>query len=239
MSNPLTSSAEASPVRTYPSLVTALASKVLAAVSGSSTSDSFASFDPATWSLRTSGRSEAEGSTSSSVALPKAGTMRSGSLFELPTLARLTDASGFSSSLGEAECPSAWATPTARDWKSGQVSEATHERNARPLSEQVARAWATPTRSDGTGGPGWNREGARTWPTATATDASSSSKTNKAGETYGNAHTGTTLFDAVRTFTSGRPDRMTAPRGPTISDDSLDGLPLFEAGGSTPSSSSP
>lgn len=32
-----------------------------------------------------------------------------------------------------------WATATARDWKSGEHSEATAERNARPLNEQ---AWA-------------------------------------------------------------------------------------------------
>jgi hypothetical protein len=29
------------------------------------------------------------------------------------------------------------ATPTARDWKSGKASQATHERNSRPLSEQI------------------------------------------------------------------------------------------------------
>lgn len=29
------------------------------------------------------------------------------------------------------------ATPTARDWRSGKASEATHEKNSRPLSEQV------------------------------------------------------------------------------------------------------
>jgi hypothetical protein len=29
------------------------------------------------------------------------------------------------------------ATPTARDWKSGKASDATMERNSRPLSEQI------------------------------------------------------------------------------------------------------
>lgn len=43
----------------------------------------------------------------------------------------------------------AWATPTARDWRSGEASEATHARNARPLNEQmVAAAWPTPKESD-------------------------------------------------------------------------------------------
>lgn len=30
-----------------------------------------------------------------------------------------------------------WATPTARDWKSGKASAATHAKNSRPLSEQT------------------------------------------------------------------------------------------------------
>lgn len=30
-----------------------------------------------------------------------------------------------------------WATPTTRDWRSGKASEATHARNAHPLSEQA------------------------------------------------------------------------------------------------------
>lgn len=34
-----------------------------------------------------------------------------------------------------------WATPTARDCKSTQASDATHEKNARPLSEQAGQ-WA-------------------------------------------------------------------------------------------------
>jgi hypothetical protein len=32
------------------------------------------------------------------------------------------------------------ATPTARDWRSGKASEATHAKNSRPLSEQVGGA---------------------------------------------------------------------------------------------------
>lgn len=33
--------------------------------------------------------------------------------------------------------PAMMATLTARDWRSGKASEATHQRNARPLSEQL------------------------------------------------------------------------------------------------------
>jgi hypothetical protein len=39
-----------------------------------------------------------------------------------------------------------WATPAARDWKSGDASEATMAKNARPLNEQAVNlaGWATP-----------------------------------------------------------------------------------------------
>ena len=39
-----------------------------------------------------------------------------------------------------------WATPTARDWRSGAASETTMERNARPLNEQMVNlaSWGTP-----------------------------------------------------------------------------------------------
>ena len=30
-----------------------------------------------------------------------------------------------------------WGTPTARDWRSGKASQATHDKNSRPLSEQI------------------------------------------------------------------------------------------------------
>ena len=37
-----------------------------------------------------------------------------------------------------------WPTPAARDWKSGHASQATLERNSRPLNE-IVTAWPTPT----------------------------------------------------------------------------------------------
>lgn len=39
-----------------------------------------------------------------------------------------------------------WATPAARDWKSGKASQETMKGNSRPLNEQVTN-WATPTSS--------------------------------------------------------------------------------------------
>lgn len=45
-----------------------------------------------------------------------------------------------------------WRTPVARDWKNGDASQDTLDRNARPLSEQVILAgWTTPQAHDETG----------------------------------------------------------------------------------------
>ena len=49
----------------------------------------------------------------------------------------------------EGEEISEWPTPTKRDWKSGCASEATHDRNARPLSEVVHK------QSPGSLNPDW------------------------------------------------------------------------------------
>jgi DNA (cytosine-5)-methyltransferase 1 len=45
----------------------------------------------------------------------------------------LSDRSGDGLATAVSRC----ATPTARDWKSGKASDATMERNSRPLSEQI------------------------------------------------------------------------------------------------------
>jgi len=43
----------------------------------------------------------------------------------------------------------AWGTPAARDWKNGDASQETLDKNARPLSEQVILAgWPTPMKQD-------------------------------------------------------------------------------------------
>lgn len=43
-----------------------------------------------------------------------------------------------------------WATPTARDWRSGHASEATMSKNSRPLNEQAVTlaVWPTPIAGD-------------------------------------------------------------------------------------------
>lgn len=46
------------------------------------------------------------------------------------------------------------ATPAARDWKSGQASQETLEKNSRPLNEQVVASWSTPAAAHATGNHG-------------------------------------------------------------------------------------
>ena len=56
-----------------------------------------------------------------------------------PTVCGNHNRKGASATSGDglATAVKAFATPTARDWKSGKASEATMERNSRPLSEQI------------------------------------------------------------------------------------------------------
>lgn len=122
----------------------ALASRVLAAVCGSSSRESLASYDPASSSWRTSQRSLFEEWMPFSGRLPHSGTMRGGRLFELSTLERRTGASGCSSLLGEA-----WPTPDARDSQpEGLAAGARRMERWSTLGLQTAaRIWPTPDAS--------------------------------------------------------------------------------------------
>lgn len=107
-----------------------------------------------------------EGLMSSSVDLPKAGTVRSGSLYELPTLARLTDESdcsswptatvkgnhnrkGLSPSSGDGLATAAgmWGTPTVAMTQGGNLTRS-GARNNELLLKGQAKHWATPTARD-------------------------------------------------------------------------------------------
>lgn len=66
----------------------------------------------------------------SSVILPIWGMMQDGVLFQHPTRERPIDGTGFGF----------WPTPTSRDWRSGKASQATMEKNSRPLSEVVCQS---------------------------------------------------------------------------------------------------
>ncbi len=103
------SSAAASPVRTCLTRGRALASRVSAAVCGTSSRESFANYDPESSSWRTSQRSLLGDWTPFSEAFPKRGMMRSGLMSALPMSERRTDASDSSSSRGG----EMWPTPAA------------------------------------------------------------------------------------------------------------------------------
>lgn len=127
---------EDSRVRTSHSLARALASTVLDRVCGRKWSASFARYDLATSSWRTSQLSLLGDSTESSVTLPKAGTMRSGSLSAPATWEPLTDESGSSS----------WPTPLVARAK-GQWSGNNRD-NWRPSLEGAVVNWPTPQARD-------------------------------------------------------------------------------------------
>ena len=51
----------------------------------------------------------------------------------------------------EDQAANLWATPAARDNKSGQASQETLNKNARPLNEQATMLWSTPGKADADG----------------------------------------------------------------------------------------
>ena len=187
-----TSSSAGGLAQTSASPARELASLVLQAVSGSRCSASLASYDPSSLSLKMSQLSLLGDSTLSSADFPIAGTTRSGSLFELPTLARLIGELGSSSSDGD-ETP--WPTPTAGDAKaSGSRNlEGSKAHAGVSLTDAVlhggsttprqASLWATPTGHDADSPGGMSTRGdkgptpdglaaqVRAWPTPTAQDA--------------------------------------------------------------------
>jgi len=126
-SSQLTSSAGDSPARISVAPERALAWTESVAGCGSNTCESFASYDPESSSLRTSQRCLLEGWTSYSEALPKAGMMQSGQLYELPTLALRTSEKGCSS----------WPTASATDDK-------TTSKPGQRRGQLADALWATP-----------------------------------------------------------------------------------------------
>ena len=115
--------------------------------SGLSTLASFANFDPATCSWRTSQLSLFGDSTWSSPTWPRAGTTRNGIAFPLPPSAPLTAVTG-----------SSWLpTPSATPYGSNQSPSPGAA--VRPSLEKIARMWPTPTVNDSRNGA--NRTSAR------------------------------------------------------------------------------
>ena len=186
-------------VRTSATPGSASASKASAAGSGRSTPESFAKWDHDTSSWRTSQLSLFADSTLCSPTFTRSGSMRSGKLFERPTLERPTEGS---------ECLS-WPTPDAMVANDGQDVESYQARRRR-LQEKhrngngaglvlamAAKMWPTPNVVEDRGSPEvWQarRErlkaanpalgdlhlglsiAAKMWPTASASDGKGSAQ---------------------------------------------------------------
>jgi hypothetical protein len=128
-----------SPAKTSPLPAEARGSTESARVFGASTPDSFASYDPATSSWRTSQPSLLGGWESFSATWPRAGMTRSGTAFRLQPLAPLTR--GTESGL--------WPTPTKSDGAGGPGNSG---RAGGVNLRTAVRMWPTPQASDGSRG---------------------------------------------------------------------------------------
>ena len=136
-----TSSPAASPARTSARLGRAQDSPESDRACGSSTCGSCPNCDPLGFSLKTSLLSALAGLTPWRLAWKRKATPSGRSWWVLGRSGLRT---------GESECGlSEWATPTTRDWRSTAASSETHDRNARPLSEQAGKDWPTPKTADG------------------------------------------------------------------------------------------
>jgi hypothetical protein len=108
--------AEDFPARIFLLLAKELGSRANAQDFGRNMRDSFASFDPATYSWRTSQRCLVEDWTKFSEIWPRSGMTRSGIAFPLPTLAPLTGETG----------SGLWPTPRSADGDKGIRSAQGH-----------------------------------------------------------------------------------------------------------------
>jgi hypothetical protein len=185
--HPLTSSAEAFPVRTSAMPESGQESTENAAACGPSMRESFANYDPATSSWRTSQLCLDGAWSEFSETWPRAGMTQSGKAYELPMLAPHTDENesgslptpkateheggysthGGADSLGRMATKGTWPTPTAvHMWPTPQVHDATGGRGKNNLfadghyyPHDLADAVKSPL-----------------WPTPTADDANNATR---------------------------------------------------------------
>jgi hypothetical protein len=144
MELPLMSSAEDSPVRTFPSQERELAWQASAAAYGRSSPVLLASYDPDTRSWKTSQLCLVEGLQTFSETWPRSGMMRSGIAYRLPQLVRLTDATAFG------------LLPTPHGAGGGGSSRGGDRYGEIPTLQGMARAglWPTPISADAGEGRG-------------------------------------------------------------------------------------
>ena len=122
------------------------------ATSGLNSQGSFAFFDPATRSWRTSAATLDSGFPMFSGTLPKRGSMRNGWLYERPMWAPPIDANASSSLL---------ATPLPSDVTGGRTTKGSKRTGETGLRLQVKALLPTPSASDHTGGEGATRSSRR------------------------------------------------------------------------------
>lgn len=208
--------------------------------SGPSSPASFATWDRASCSWRTLRGSSSTGSTPSSVTWPNSGSMRSGICSARRTWAPRTDApdgsywptpsaqsygnnrGGAAGRVGKIRpgldaLAKDWSTPTARDWRVGDLPN----RLGQPALSAQAETWATPCARDGDsrrrGKEARHTKGGRSltadiqdWPTPTANDSESSGSRNGPGSS---AKPGVSLSDAATSGHShGRQDAAVTRR---------------------------
>ena len=183
---PSTSSAEVSPVRISPTPAREPGSRASVPAFGANTLESFASFDPASLSWRTSQRSLLGGWETFSETWPRSGMMRSGIASAPVTSGRPIEGSGCS----------LWPTATAGDHKASGAagySTASGRHAGVTLTDAAVRLWPTPSaanpnaqesletwqarreelKAKGTNGNGCGTPlgvAVRLWPTPTARD---------------------------------------------------------------------
>lgn len=160
-----------------------LALRAPGAVSGASSLDSLASFDPTTSSWRTSQRSFIEDWARFSETWPRSGLMRNGTAYLLPVLVPLTE----ETESGLLPTPSATTYGTSQNGKRGDGT--TFRQAGKPSLDTMARKnlWPTPCAADGdqVKGPRGdlyarvNNSGRQRWPTPTRRDAESLKKVTR------------------------------------------------------------
>lgn len=143
MELPLTLSPLAGPVRTSPLPEADSALPASVPDSGGMSRDSFARYDPATSSWRTSQRCFLEDWQTFSATWPRSGMMRNGTAYRLPPLARVTD------EIGSGLLP----TPSAVTYGSNQGGGMGRVGPVRYSLESMARMKLLPTSKAASGGP--------------------------------------------------------------------------------------
>ena len=162
---PSTSSAAASPARIFPTPAREPGSQVSVPAFGANTLESFASFDPASLSWRTSQRSLLGGWETFSETWPRSGMMQSGIASAPATLGPRIEGSG----------SSLWPTATAGDHKASGAagySTASGRHAGVTLTDAAVRLWPTARARDfkgvGFGDDLPGEVGRQMWPTPSA-----------------------------------------------------------------------